>query len=381
MIKCKICNNEFKDYKSLSRHINSHNIDKEEYYINYINSNSYLCEKCGYKLKFNGLSENPYSKYCFKCVRTTDGYKKKLKQIFINKYGVDNPSKLVSVKNKRKLTCLTKYDVDNISKCDFIKEKKKQTVIKNYGVDNPLKHKDIREEIKNNNIKKYGVENVFNNELIKDKIKNTNLLKYNVVNPMQNEDIKNKYKNTILNKYNCFPIMKNKIIKNKVIINNKIKFYKNLFNKRLNSIEPMFNINEYNGVKNNIYKFKCKICNNEFYDHLDNGRIPRCLVCFPYYISMLELDIRNYIIDIYDGEILFNNRTIISPKELDIVIPDKKIAIEVNGDYWHSLKKEFYHENKSHQCELVGYKLIHIWESEWNNSKSAICENLKDYLK
>lgn len=63
-----------------------------------------------------------------------------------------------------------------------------------------------------------------------------------------------------------------------------------------------------------------------------------------------------------------SDRTVIKPLELDIVIPDKKIAIEYNGIRWHSEKfgkDKHYHKNKTDLCKSQGYRLIHIWEDDF----------------
>lgn len=59
-----------------------------------------------------------------------------------------------------------------------------------------------------------------------------------------------------------------------------------------------------------------------------------------------------------------NDRTIIKPKELDIVIPEKKLAIEYNGLYWHSNDPKA-HKEKMELANLAGYELIQIFEDEW----------------
>ena len=43
-----------------------------------------------------------------------------------------------------------------------------------------------------------------------------------------------------------------------------------------------------------------------------------------------EKEILNFISSIYAGEIIENDRELISPLELDIVIPEFKLAIEFN---------------------------------------------------
>jgi hypothetical protein len=68
-----------------------------------------------------------------------------------------------------------------------------------------------------------------------------------------------------------------------------------------------------------------------------------------------------------------NNRSIITPKELDIYLPDYKIAIELNGLYYHSFNKtESTEERQKHLikfklCQEKGIQLLQIREDEWNN--------------
>ena len=54
--------------------------------------------------------------------------------------------------------------------------------------------------------------------------------------------------------------------------------------------------------------------------------------------SLEEKDLYEFIENNYNGKILRNRRNIISPYELDIYIPEKKVAIEYDGLYWHSTK-------------------------------------------
>ena len=74
----------------------------------------------------------------------------------------------------------------------------------------------------------------------------------------------------------------------------------------------------------------------------------------PHYSSShAEKDIVNYIQTFYNGIILENKRKIIYPKELDIYIPDLKLAVEYNGNWYHSIEagtSKNYHLEKSLMC-------------------------------
>ena len=64
--------------------------------------------------------------------------------------------------------------------------------------------------------------------------------------------------------------------------------------------------------------------------------------------SIVENELVEYVKSIYSGEIKTSDRSLINPYELDIYLPEKKIAIEFNGLYWHGEKQKGkdYHEKK-----------------------------------
>jgi hypothetical protein len=96
--------------------------------------------------------------------------------------------------------------------------------------------------------------------------------------------------------------------------------------------------------------------------------------------SSYELEIADYISTFYSGELLVNSRDIISPFELDLYYPEKRIAIEFNGDYWHSncFKSRDYHYNKFKSCFESGITLVSIFESNWNSRREDILSYLHD---
>lgn len=96
--------------------------------------------------------------------------------------------------------------------------------------------------------------------------------------------------------------------------------------------------------------------------------------------SLIETEVCEYLDNL--GIKYNTNVKIIPPYEVDIYIPDKNIAIEVNGNYWHSIadKDKFYHQHKSLLCKEKGIRLIHIFEYEWVNNNEKIKQFLKDNL-
>jgi len=79
------------------------------------------------------------------------------------------------------------------------------------------------------------------------------------------------------------------------------------------------------------------------------------------------------------------NRKILHGKELDIYIPSNDLAIEFNGNVWHSEffggKDKNYHLNKLEECNRQGVKLIQIFEDEYVFNKDIVLKKLKHILK
>lgn len=79
--------------------------------------------------------------------------------------------------------------------------------------------------------------------------------------------------------------------------------------------------------------------------------------------------------------VLTSVRNVLSKsRELDIYIPSKRIAIEFNGNYWHSEEKvdNSYHLSKSLECLSKNIRLIHIFEYEWNNNRDKLERFIKN---
>ena len=84
----------------------------------------------------------------------------------------------------------------------------------------------------------------------------------------------------------------------------------------------------------------------------------------------------------YNGNIIENDRQVLNGKELDIYIPNLNLAIEFNGNYWHSdvIISNNKHVEKSLNCKNRGIRLIHVFEYEWDNNQLKIKQLLKHSL-
>lgn len=76
-------------------------------------------------------------------------------------------------------------------------------------------------------------------------------------------------------------------------------------------------------------------------------------------------------------KVLTRTKSVIPKRELDIYLPDLKLAIEHSGVYWHSevFMEKNYHREKRELCEEQGIRLINIYGDEWK-SKREIVESM-----
>ena len=145
-----------------------------------------------------------------------------------------------------------------------------------------------------------------------------------------------------------------------------------------------YSLTEYINVRSKI-RIICPI-HGEFTqtpkNHLKQNGCPKCANV----ISRPELEICKFLTD---NNIKYNqsNRSLIRPYELDIIIPEHKLAIEFNGKYQHSdelIKKtrigfttaKDYHQMKTDKCKLIGYKLLHISECDYIINREKELNNI-----
>lgn len=311
-------------------------------------------------------------------------YNKYLKNI--KKYNLYTCSNTCAyVKNKK--TNLEKYGVENYHNV----EKYKKTCLEKFGVETPFLNEKIKEIIKKSNLEKYGFESPNSSSIVKNNKKISSIKKYGVDHFSKTDefkDIMNKcntkeyktnklktFSKTCLEKYGVDHTSKLEEIKNKIKITNQNTYRLKIQDKSILDVD----------FDKKGYICKCDLCDTDFF--IDYGLFKNrkriktiiCTTCNPIskHISGLEIQLQNLIKNNYNGEILFNNKIIINPYELDIYLPELKIAFEFNGLFWHNEehRENDYHLNKTELCEQKGIQLIQIFEDDWLY-KQEICKSL-----
>jgi hypothetical protein len=99
--------------------------------------------------------------------------------------------------------------------------------------------------------------------------------------------------------------------------------------------------------------------------------------------SMFEDKVFEFITSITNITVVRNDRTVLNPLELDIYVPELNIAIECNGEFYHSskFKPSNYHKIKYQLCEDKGIQLISIWETDWRDKTDIVKSIINNRLK
>jgi hypothetical protein len=241
---------------------------------------------------------------------------------------------------------------------------------------------ESRQKRKNTNLERYGVESPFHSKDIQKKIRSKNMEKYGVDNPLKRPEVVQRVKETNLKKYGATTAIQSpKYLKKTAELKVKRLFEDLLSGKRTDGQStPLFKLGDWSGVDTK-YLWKCNVCQTNFSDSIEDGSFPRCPKCnpvtFPRF-SLEEKEVADFIASMV--EVKLNDHSVISPRELDIVVESHKIAIEYNGAYWHSEKAgkgKTYHLDKTLECERAGYRLVHIFDWEWKKNRGAV----ENYLK
>lgn len=349
-MKCFIC---YKECIELKNHLKEHNINTKTYYDTFIKQpNEGICKICKGPTPFRGLKLGYPNTYCSnKC------------------HGLDKDAQKLhseSLKNRSK------------EEKEITRNKQIDTWTKNMGENwssiMSKKAIDSYDKIHGTN------GGPFSDPIVRKKCEET----WGASSPMSISKNVEKLSNSIKLRWETQEYLKNF----------RISFY----NKTLEKYKSINqNLLDYNGV----FKYICPDCCEETHFGLQFLKrrlkygIDLCSKCVPKSgTSGPEKQLLNYIKSIYSNTIIENDKKLLTGKELDIVLPDIKLAFEYDGTYWHmderfhspdeiNLHKQktakeiwAYDKLKDELCQNLNYKLIHIKEFDWLNDN----ENIKLYI-
>lgn len=335
--------------------------------------------KIGVGIEVTSLDKFKYNEFCCRqCYHDSGVWRTRLDETMLLEYGSTVTMNIPVIREKINSSLVEKYG----SKEQYYHELKKlakQTLIKRYNVDNPMKSKEIQKKMHSTMVSRHGVEHALQNNCFLNKANSTKLENFGTLNLMEIE----KYRQNFLKKKD---------------LNDRTKRWEQISTDT--ECVPLFEFNEYSTrcqTDGTIFKWHCSVCNTDFEGRIDlnffhhNGHFARCPNCFPLIsngISDKEKELVCFLKQ-FNVNPIENDRTILIPNdnnnwklnhELDIYVPDMKLAFEFDGLYWHSEEKHE-HLNKTESCEKQGIHLIHIFENEWDFKRKIVESRVKNLLR
>ena len=337
--------------------------------------------KFGNKLQFNTY-EKGYRKGCIlgnRCKCVSELRMTNQSATLKSKYGVTKVSQIPDIVDKRKATNLKKYGVEWSQQLDSYrkaassriktpeqmaqaKNKTTQTNLKKYGVAHHMQLLEQQQKVKNTNVQRYGTEFPLQNNNIASKMK----LTISNRTDEEKEQIEKYRRDQYFNKYGVNAASQIALSSTAFdVLTNRDRFVEYITDKTRLEVATELDI-----AMHTLYLYAKK------YDVAHLFATPSA--------SQFELAVKEHIQSLTKYIVLSNIRTVIPPKELDIYIPELKLAVECCGLYWHSEisagRDRNYHLEKYRACRELGITLITVFEDEWSDKNIQVKNRLANIV-
>lgn len=310
------------------------------------------CKVCGKLFEIDVRKDQTIQTCSDECryklmIQSTDYDKSQatLRKTIHDKYGVENTANIPGVREKAQQTCQERYGKSWYTQTDEYKERVKETSRDKYGVDHFLQSSQVIEKRKETCLETYGVDNVSKSVEIQNKMHEAFQSKYGVDNISQ------------LNVGNLDEWKK--------FVQNPRSYILNTFDHKPTVTE----LSEY-----------FQTCLTSIYNNLD---VKANTDILDKSFSIMEEQVIAEIKRIDNSiKIERNNLTIIHPYEVDVYLPDYRLAIECDPTATHNssvsdpwggqAKAASYHMQKSKACNQEGITLLHIFGYDWKYRRGII---------
>lgn len=323
-----------------------------------------LCPVCSSELGWHP-DKRRYRDFCSqKC--TGIGTKEKAVQTSKDNNGGVHHTQTQEYRDKVKETSLKRFNTEHYSKTSEYHQRVISSNLKTFGAEYPAQSSTVLDKMKSTSVERFGVDNYAKTDECRNKTVATNLERYGFANPTQNADIQSKTRSTNFDRYGANYPTQNEAIMTKIVDTRRKNYYSEDTLRKLNDIDWLSNEQKTRTIQSIAGGLDISPSNlGKFYM---NYRIP--ITNVNPHTSDAEKEVVAFIQTLGITNIIQNDKTTISPKELDILIPDHNLAIEFNGTYWHTQgkgKDKQYHLSKTTACESKGIQLLHISDFEWGN--------------
>jgi hypothetical protein len=367
---------------AFTRHLRDHGFTYQAYYETFITGVMESCPYCGTSKKFY-QKDHSYANTCGskECAarwtwdrRTSSAVEEinqRRQQTNTERYGGNTPMASKEVREKAACTNMERYGGNTPMSSEEVRKKVRTTCNERYGTSSPLSALTVQEQIKEVQQKKYGGHHMFDTA-VREKVVQTNLDRYGVCTTLLHKPTREKGRKSIQERFGTEYASQNDVVKRAIAASRMRHTYMALAG-RVGNVTPLFTLEEYGGICID-HKWRCNECSTEFFDDLYAGSMPRCPSCYPKRTSIGEEDMAKFV-ETCGFDLIRNSRRIIAPYELDIYVPQKNIAIEYCGVYWHSEangKDRNYHLMKLERCNEQNIHLLTIFEDEWLTNRPLV---------
>ena len=164
-------------------------------------------------------------------------------------------------------------------------------------------------------------------------------------------------------------------------------------------LDQYYEIIDTPSINEDNWTFKHLECGKEFQRSMKNGRgvdlflstdrsLRMCTHCHPSSKSSMEYELIEEISKVYSGEIIHSATFFLQEskdkrfkKEIDVYFPEKKLGVEMNGVYWHSVsplsgsssvEKNKHREKREYFEKNEGITLIQFTDLDWIYKKDIV---------
>jgi hypothetical protein len=279
--------------------------------------------------------------------------KEKIRQVNLERYGVENPSQNPEIRAKQLATNLERYGDEQPLRTDVIRRKGRETSLIKYGVSDPAQSEKVKEKARQTNLERYGVEWTGLNSEVRAKRFATELNKYgslyskSALNAIRSKEAwpstYEKMKKTNIERYGVDNHMKNPDLAAKALTHSR--------RAGPNQLECMFN---------KLFPFFCFSGDGSFWKKIPStNKNKNPDFCFPVKAKQ-------------NGFPSFGSVTHV---------------VEIFGDYWHGeertgIPNETHEQNTINEWGEVGLKCLVVWESDlYKDDYSELDARIEKFLK
>ena len=354
------------------------------------------CKMCNNDVKWVYYPPR-YATYCSRTCRYNDtDLVKRQQQTLLKRYGDSNPAHGQQAKEKIKQTNLQKYGVENVFQSSQMQQYARDQHFKKYGVEYSTQSLAIQEKTKQTNLEKYGVEWNINSEHTKTLKLNT-WKKYKGNHPLKDPNIRQQIVHTNQQRYGVdYPLCLS--ITHDNINNTNLQKYgvKRYSQQHMTHVIPLLEdynwMNEqYTNQNKTTYQIADELGINQttVLRYIHNHNID---ITFGYQYSQKSIQWLESVMqsdNIHIQHALNGGEYQIpgTRYKADGYCQETNTIYEFHGDYWHG-NPEIYDENqinetvglsmkilynktieKENKIKELGYNLVTIWESHFNNKE------------